>query len=114
MIPTLALSLPPLAWILGGGLLLTAGDIFMRYYVESPETTWLFVAGFSMYVLGLLSLSCSFFGEDIVIASVAIVLVNVVTLTLVNLLVFHKSLSVMGYVGVVLGVIAFVILEFNT
>lgn len=111
MIASVALSVPSLVWICGGGLLLTAGDVFMRYFVDSPDATRFFLTGFSLYIFGLLCLAFSYFGQEIAQASVAMILVNVITLIAVDVFIFNQAISSLGYFAIVLGIVAFVILE---
>jgi hypothetical protein len=112
MIPLIAAQAPAVFWICGGGLLLTAADIIMIYYLEQGRSGYVFAAAFLVYMLGMLCLCFSYFGEDIAMASIAIVLVNVITLAIVNAFFFGHVLTSLSYFAMALGAIAFVILEF--
>ena len=111
MLPTLAQLFPPIVWIVSGGLFLTLGDVIIRFWISS---NWLpgFFLGFTMYLIGIFALIMSFFGQNIAVASVAIIIVNIATLTIVNAYFFNVHLSTIQYIGIVFGLVSFTILEF--
>jgi hypothetical protein len=112
MIAAVAQYAPAVVWICGGGVLLTVADVLMIFFLEHGRSTSLFALAFFIYMLGMFCLCLSYFGEDIAVASIAIVLVNVVTLAAVNALWFGHVLSPLSYFAMVLGCISFCILEF--
>lgn len=110
MIFTVYTLVPNVVWIVASGVFLTAGDIVMRFFLASHRAS-LCGGAFVLYMCGIGAMMMSFFGKDIAVASVLAVVVNAVTLLLVNALYFHEPLSGMGYVGIGVACVAICILE---
>ncbi|MBI4118245.1 MAG: hypothetical protein HY455_01750 [Parcubacteria group bacterium] len=101
----------PWAWILVGGIILTGGDIMTKLAIEGRGETF-FWTGFTLFIIGEFFLAMSFFGQNIAQASLAMVIINILALTLVNIFVFHESMSLLGYAAMVLGLVSYIVLEF--
>lgn len=103
--------LPVVAWTLLGGVVLTAGDILLREWLKS-HFAYGFWAAFVVYGLGVLCMMMSFLrGQHIAVATIAAVIVNAVGYILVAHVLYGDSLRVWQVVGIVLGIVAFTILE---
>jgi multidrug transporter EmrE-like cation transporter len=107
---TAGMNLVPILLILGGGVVLTAGDIMMKQWVEMGKTSF-YAAGLALYFVGLIFLAQSFRYQNIAVASIALVVGNVVMLALFSWLYYHQGLSVLQLFGIVVGIIAFITLE---
>ncbi len=111
MITSFATGLPSLVWILASGVLLTVGDICVRFFFVDTNKYSLFLGAFVLYMLGIACLMCSFFGRDIAVASVMTVLVNATILLIINAWYFNEPLSCMGYVGMSCAFVSIILLE---
>ena len=103
-------QLYPLAVIVLGAVSLTTGDLIFKYWLTYKGGP-LYVFGFLFYMFGLVCLVESFKYENIAVASLMLVLFNLLTLTLVSWLYFHEAPSLLASCGLVVGVIALTLLE---
>lgn len=99
-------------WLILGGIILTIGDIFFKYWTKNPKN-WLYVLGLVIYLVGLMFLVKSFKTHNIAVASVIFVVANVVTLGIVSWTFFNEPLSVIQIIGIILAIIAIIILGVN-
>ena len=104
--------LPSWTWVLVGGLFLTTGDLALKQWLNTGYSSVLFAIGFACYCAGLLCLCLSFLGQNIAIASMALVVINIITLTLATALIFKEPVSAIGYGGLTLAFVSLIILEF--
>ena len=102
MLPTIILLI--------GGVVLTAGDIMMKQWVATSSGYWYWI-GLSVYIIGLNFLAQSFKYKDIATASVAFVLFNVISLSIVDRLFFNVKLTTLQLTGIIIGLIAIIVLE---
>ncbi|MFA5750642.1 MAG: hypothetical protein WC895_05535 [Candidatus Shapirobacteria bacterium] len=93
-----------------GGIILTLGDIAMKEWVSSSKT-FFFIIGLLVYLIALCLLAFSYKFEDIAVASILLVLFNVVSLLLANQFLFHKPTTSLHIVGIVIALIAVCVLE---
>jgi len=98
--------------LLTGGVILTIGDIIMKKWVLSGSS-FLYVVGLSVYLVGLIFLAQSYKFENIAVASAMLVIFNVVTLSLVSWLFFKEPLSVLQMAGIALGLAAVFVLALD-
>jgi len=103
-------KLAPLVLLFIGGIIFTAGDIIAAEWVRVGGS-YLYIFIMLMYMIGMFFLISSYKAEDIAVASVIMVIFNVVTLTIVGILFFHEGISVTKIFGILLGLIAVVLLE---
>lgn len=96
--------------ILIGSLVTTAGDIVMKEWTVTDKRT-LYLAGMLVYLVGLNFLARSYRYENIAVASLVFVILNIVVLALVSYLLFGEGLSPLRLVGMGVGLLAIVILE---
>lgn len=97
-------------WLILGGFILTIGDIFFKFWTKHP-TTWMYIAGLSIYILGMTFLIQSFKTTNIAVASAIFVIANILTLSIVSWLYFKEPLSTIQMIGVGLAIIAIIILD---
>lgn len=106
------MKLYPFMLLLTGGIILTAGDLFMKQWVNSNRRLF-YIIGLAIYLVGLLFLAQSFKHKNIAVASVIFVLFNVITLAIVSWLYFKEGFSGWQIAGVLLGLASVVILELS-
>jgi multidrug transporter EmrE-like cation transporter len=94
----------------GGGLLLTGGDLFMKEWIAKSDWRW-FGVGLAFYFAGSVTVAFSFRYENIAIASLMLVVFNVVTLLLISWLVFHENLSPARLAAMAVALLAVAVLE---
>ena len=99
-----------IALLFSGGVVLTIGDIFMKKWVNTNSTLF-YIIGLIIYLVGLNFLAQSFKFKNIAVASVMLVIFNVVTLSFVSWIYFKETLSPLQIFGIILGICAIVILE---
>ena len=96
--------------LISGGLILTVGDVIMRFWVKSRQPI-LYVAGLFFYLIGLNFLAQSYRFRNIAVASAVIVVINIVALTIISYVYFKARLTPLEIFGLVLAVIAVIIIE---
>ena len=107
---TFSQALPPLAWILLSSLFFAVGDILFRCYFEY-KWTYGFVGALAVSFLGLFFLTMSFPYENIAVATVIAILLNIALYLTGAFLLFGDMVSVREGVGLLVGFSAIVILE---
>ena len=96
--------------VIGGGVILTIGDIILKEWVDKSYP-YLYVTGIILYLISMNLLAHSYRYQNIAIASLSMVIFNVLTLTLVSHFVFHESFNSYQLTGITLGIIAIILLE---
>jgi multidrug transporter EmrE-like cation transporter len=102
----------PFILLFFGGIVLTIGDIVMKEWVKSNRLS-LYIIGLFIYLIGLIFLSQSFKFKNIAVASILLVLFNVITLTAVSIFFFKEPPSLKQGIGIALGLVAATILELS-
>lgn len=98
--------------VLAGGLVLTIGDLFMLKWTTT--SVWkIYAIGLMFYFIGDNLLAQSFRFESPAVASIALVVFNVITLALVSWIVFHVPLSKGQIAGIVLGICAVIMMQIS-
>lgn len=100
----------PFLLLLTGGFILTAGDLFMKQWVNSNRRLF-YIIGLAIYMVGMLFLAQSFKHKNIAVASVIFVLFNIITLAIVSWLYFKEGLTGWQVFGIGLGLASVVVLE---
>lgn len=93
-----------------GGTIDTAGDLVMKYWVKTNRW-YIFIVGLVVYLIGLVFLSLSYKAENIAVASITFVLINIITLVLVSWYYYHENLTHIQLFGIFLGLIAVAVLQ---
>ena len=93
-----------------GGLVLTVGDLIMKRWVGNGSLS-LYFLGLGVYLIGMVFLSQSFRFKNIAVASLMLVLFNIISLLLVSWFIYQEKLSLIQIIGVLLGLISIIILE---
>jgi multidrug transporter EmrE-like cation transporter len=104
------MNLLALILIFFGGVTLTIGDLVMKKWVDNGSI-FVYIVGLLAYMIGMVFLSQSFRFKNIAIASLMLVIFNIVTLLIVSWLFYNEKLSVIQMVGLGLGMLSIVILE---
>ena len=93
-----------------GGLVMTAGDIFMKKWIGSNLSLF-YILGLALYIVGLNFLAQSYRFENIAIASISLIVFNIVSLAIVSWIFFKQPLTTFQIVGLIVALIAVIILE---
>ncbi len=96
--------------VLIGGIILTAGDVLMKKWVGTNNYLF-YVLGMLIYIIGLNFLVQSYKYKNIAVASLILVLFNVITLSIFSWLYFKETLSIAQIIGIILGLISVTVLE---
>jgi len=95
---------------LAGGIVLTVGDLVMKKWIAGGGIV-IYVIGLAIYLVGMVFLSQSYKFKNIAVASLMLVIFNIITLLIVSWLFYHEKLSVLQLVGMTLGLFSVIILE---
>lgn len=104
----------PLIILFVGGLVLTAGDILFKFWVEKSGAYFshLYIVGILLYLIGSMFLVQSYkYDMNIVAAGIIQVLFNTIILVLVSYFYFHENLTALQVAGVVLGIISIYLIK---
>ncbi|MDD4937984.1 MAG: hypothetical protein PHX34_03125 [Candidatus Shapirobacteria bacterium] len=96
--------------IFTGGVVLTIGDLVMKKWVNSG-TSIFYVLGLIVYMVAMVFLSQSYKYKNIAVASLMLVLFNIITLLIVSWFFYQEKLSLVQFIGVFFGLVSIVILE---
>lgn len=102
----------PLILVISAGVILTIGDIILKEWVGTTYKTFYWL-GIALYLVSMNLLAHSYKYEDIAVASMVMVIFNVLTLTLVGYFIFKENITPYEISGIVLGIIALILLEFG-
>ena len=97
---------------IGGGIILTIGDIVLKKWVTTSYSLF-YVLGILLYFVSMLFLAQSYKYEDVIVASMLMILFNIVTLTIVGVFVFKENITLYEMGGIFLGIAAICLLEFG-
>lgn len=103
-------ALSPIMWIILGSTFLTAGDISFRYYIEN-HWSYGFIISFGIYTIGMFLMVMSFFGQNIAVATVIAILLNISGYLALAYFLFGDTIGVREGVGLILGFVAIYLLE---
>ena len=99
-------------YVIFGSLALTVGDLFMKTWVDK-NSHGDFSIGLACYMIGMLFLAFSFKYKNIAIASMMLVLFNIITLLIVSWFLFKEPITIKEGIGMALGISAIILLESN-
>lgn len=106
----IAALLPSVAWTVLSGVAYTAGDIMLREWFAHHERGWFYLV-FVIYMTGTACMMLSFFEQNIAIATVAAIVVNVIAYLAVAYFLYGDSVSPLQVFGILLGLASLAILE---
>jgi len=106
-------KLSPLVILFVGGIILTIGDIFAAQWVRFNGGFLLYFMTMLFYIIGMVILIVSYEKEDIPVASVILVMFNVIILTIVGIMIFKEEITLTKIIGIILGFISLTLLEFG-
>lgn len=106
-------KLSPLIILLIGGVILTVGDIIAAEWVRSEGGIVLFASTMFFYIIAMIFLVASYEKEDIPVATVILITFNVIILSIVGIVIFNEELTPGKIIGLVLGLISLMFLEFG-
>lgn len=99
----------PIAILFLSGLILTAGDLFFKTWVEkgSSMNSVIYFVGIFLYLVGSMLLVESYKHDiNIVSAGIIQILFNTIILLVFTYFYFHQPLTIIQIFGVILGVIS--------
>jgi multidrug transporter EmrE-like cation transporter len=99
-----------MGWLLLGGIILTMGDILMKEWVNTNSKLHL-AFGLGLYFISLICLAISFREKNIAVASMMLIIFNVLSLALVSWLYFKEPLSQQQLAGLALGIATIIVME---
>lgn len=103
------MNLIPILILFGGGVILTAGDVIFKHWVEKGGTMYsvLYIVGILLYLVGSMFLVASYkYNMNIVEAGVIQGLFNTIILVFFTYFYFKEPLSLSQIVGILLGVVS--------
>lgn len=103
-------SIPLLALILLSGVSLVAGDLAAKYWSENHKTIY-FLLALASYILYGLFFIPSLTKEKLVIAALAVIIVNIIGFVFIGLVIFHEKLTTLQIAGLIFGLISIILLE---
>lgn len=103
-------KISPLTLLFIGGLILTAGDIIAAQWIRLGGNYLYFLVTL-FYFTGMVFLVNSYKSEDIPVASIILVIFNVVILIFAGILFFGESINLLKIIGIVLCFISIFLLE---
>lgn len=110
--PTAIASLiAPIYWMVISSVFLTVGDIMFRWWLEQQWPHG-FALSCGIYALGMFCLIMSFFGENIAIATVIGITLNVIFYLAYAYFAYGDTLSTKEIIGIFTGLAAIYLLEF--
>lgn len=95
--------------LLGVGLEIV-GDIFFKKWAVGNKTILLWI-GFTIYLVGTLFWAYSLKYEMLSKAISIFTILNLVILSLVGMIFFKENISVVGKIGILLGIISILLIE---
>lgn len=99
-----------LVFVILGGISLTIGDLIMKKWIANGGLI-IYVLGLVVYLVGMIFLSQSFRFKNIAVASMLLVIFNVVCLVIVSWIFYHEKLTWIQIVGILIGMLSVVLLE---
>lgn len=100
----------PILMLFIAGVILTAGDFFMKKWVISSDISQ-FITGIIFYLVSMIILGFSFKFKNIAVASTMMVIFNVVSLLLMSWWIFGEKLSTGQILGICFGILAIIFCE---
>jgi multidrug transporter EmrE-like cation transporter len=105
----------PLLLLFFGGLLLTIGDLLMKQWIKVTNGSSLlsmpYLLGMVAYVAGLTFYAYTLRSKHIAIATVILILFNLITLLIVDHFFFGERYSMLHLAGIAIGMVAVLLLE---
>lgn len=99
-----------LSILLLGGLILTLGDIVAAHWIRLGGSG-LYMTVFVLYLVGMIFLVKSYKTENIPVASITLVIFNVVILFFAGILFFDESVNFLKVFGIALCFVSIFLLE---
>lgn len=103
-------KISPLVILFIGGLVLTAGDIIAAQWIRFGGS-FLYLLVTVFYFIGMVFLINSYKSEDIPVASIILVIFNVVILIFAGILFFGESINLLKVIGIGLCFVSIFLLE---
>jgi multidrug transporter EmrE-like cation transporter len=105
-------KMSPLILLFIGGIILTIGDIIAAQWIRFGGN-YLYIFVILFYFIGMIFLINSYKNEDIPVASIILVIFNVVILVFAGVFLFGESINLLKILGIVLCFVSIYLLEFG-
>lgn len=102
--------LPPIIWIALSSALFATGDIVLRFWI-STHSNLTFILGLGIISIGMFFLSMSFPSQNIAVATVVSILLNISLYLLLAFFIFGDIITIKESIGLIVGFLAIFILE---
>lgn len=102
----------PIILLFIGGIVLTIGDIIMKNWVITNKYFY-FGLGIIIYIIANCILAYCFKFKNIAVASMILVIFNIVTLSIISIVCFKEKLTIVQITGMILGLISVLVLEMS-
>lgn len=93
-----------------GGLITTLGDVVMKHWTVTNNRLF-YIIGLFIYLFGLAFLAQSYKFENIAVASLIFVIINIILLSFLSFFYFRESLSYLQIAGLFVGMVSIALLE---
>lgn len=95
----------------GAAVFESLGDVSFRYSAILSKKEWLII-GIILYAVGTGIWAYTLRFEDLSDAIIIVDIINLILVTLVGIFIFHEQTSMTNAVGIVLGIISIILLQF--
>ncbi len=85
-------------------------DVLFKYWSINAKNTF-FVLGIILYSIGTVIWAYSLKYEDLSKAIIIFTIINLITITLVGMLIFKEQLSLVNKIGILVGIISVILIE---
>jgi drug/metabolite transporter (DMT)-like permease len=109
-IQTISGFFPSLMWTILSGFFLTVGDLLLRSWIAHPWSYGFWVS-FAVYIVSIFLAMMSFFGENIAIATLLIVMLNSITYLVATYYFYGDTIETRQIIGVFIGFCAIFLLK---
>jgi multidrug transporter EmrE-like cation transporter len=103
-------NLVALSLLLAGGIFYTAGDIYIKKWTFT-NSSFDYCLGIFIYGIGINFLAHSFKYKNMAVASLMVIIFNIVILMIFNNFYFREKLATTELVGVVLAIVSICLME---
>lgn len=94
----------------GGGVILTIGDILMKKWTMTNQSS-MYLVGMLVYLIGMHLLAQSFKYKSMATASTIFVVINVISLIVFNWIYLKEAITIYKGIGIVLAVLSIWFME---
>jgi multidrug transporter EmrE-like cation transporter len=105
-------NFPSIILLFLGGVILTIGDVIATQWIRFGGN-YLYIIVLLFYLAGMIFLVKSYKTEDIPVASIILVIFNVIVLIFIGVFLFNEEINFLKILGIILCFISIFLLEFG-